>query len=170
MYVLAPNQIVETYPYSIGALRKDNPQVSFPSNPPDELIADYNVYPVQATNRPTGDVVTEVDPVLTGGQWLQAWSVREFTEQEIADNLAARRAEMVVTPRQARLALLGAGKLGDIEAAIAALDEPTKTQVTIEWEYAVSIERNSPWVQAMTQSLGMTDVEVDSLFDLAATI
>lgn len=170
MYILAPNQTVETYPYSIGALRKDNPQVSFPKNPPDELLASYNVYPVQATDRPTGDVVTEEIPVFNGTFWRQAWSVRDFTPEEVADNLAARRAEMVVTPRQARLALLSAGRLGDIEAAIAALDAPTRAAVEIEWEYAVLIERTSPWVVAMTQALGMADTEVDALFTVAAGI
>lgn len=170
MYILAPNQTQQTYPYSVRQLHRDNPQVSFPKNPSNDLLVEYNVYLVQPTDMPTGDVVTEVDPVLTDGQWVQTWSVREFTPEEIAANLAGRRAEMVVTPRQARLALLSVGKLGDIETAIAALEEPTKTQVTIEWEYAVSVERNSTWVIAMTQALGMTDVEVDALFDQAKLI
>jgi hypothetical protein len=170
MHILAPNQTPQTYPYSVRQLRRDNPQVSFPENPTEGLLAAYDVYPVQPTDSPAGDVVTEVDPVLTDGQWLQAWSVRDFTPEEIADNLAARRAEMVVTPRQARLALLSAGRLGDIEAAIAALDAPTRAAVEIEWEYAVLIERTSPWVVAMTQALGMTDTEVDALFTVAAGI
>lgn len=98
------------------------------------------------------------------------WVVRDLTVEEIESSRSARRAEMVVTPRQARLALLGAGKLADIETAIAALDEPTKSAVSIEWEYAVSIERSSSWVVAMTQALGMTDEQVDQLFEQAAQI
>jgi len=77
---------------------------------------------------------------------------------------------MIVTPRQARLALLGAGKLADIETAIAALDNPTKTAVQIEWEYARTIERTSAWVIAMTQALNMTEEEIDTLFEIATQL
>lgn len=166
MYVLAPNQTVETYPYSIGALRRDNPQVSFPRNPSDSILSNYSVYPVQATTQPTGDVVTEVNPVLTSGQWVQTWSTREFTAEEVAAN----RASMVVTPRQARLALLGAGLLSNIETAIAAMDDPAKTAVTIEWEYATTIERSSQWVSSLATALSLTDEQLDNLFEVAKTL
>jgi hypothetical protein len=38
--------------------------------------------------------------------------------------------------RQARLALLGAGKLTAITAAMNALPEPTKSAALITWEYS----------------------------------
>jgi hypothetical protein len=153
-------------------IRRAHPQTSMPKEMTEALIAELGYEVIHPTDRPVADVVEELPPAYneTTQRWEQQWSSRAFTEQEIADNLAARRAEMVVTPRQARLALLGAGKLADIETAIAALDEPTKAAVQIEWEYAVSIERTSSWVVAMTQALGMTDAEVDDLFDQAAQI
>ena len=46
MYVLAPNQNVETFPYSIGALRRDNPNTSFPASPTEQTLAEWNVFPV----------------------------------------------------------------------------------------------------------------------------
>ena len=52
MHALIINQQVEKYPYSIGQLRKDNPQVSFPKNPGDELMASFNVVRVQPTDFP----------------------------------------------------------------------------------------------------------------------
>lgn len=138
----------------------------------EALIAELGYEVIHPTERPVADVVEELPPAYNEGtqRWEQQWSSRAFTEQEIADNLAASRAEMIVTPRQARLALLGAGKLADIDAAIELLEEPTKTAVKIEWEYAIQIERMSSWVQAMTLALGMTDEEVDALFELAATL
>ena len=158
--------------YTITDLRRANPNVSFPKELSDEALAEFNVYPLMPTKAPLGDVVTEATPVYNEAtkQWEQQWSARDYTPDEVATNLAARRAEMIVTPRQARLALLGAGQLANIDAAIELLEEPTKSAVQIEWEYAVSIERMSPWVQAMTSALGMTDEQVDQLFEMAATL
>jgi hypothetical protein len=158
--------------YTIGQLRRDNPQVSFPQEIPEGTLAEYDVYLLGTTEPLQGDVVTEGTPRFNEDtqQWEQVWEVREFTYEEIAQNLADRRERMVVTPRQARLALLGAGQLANIDAAIATLEEPTKSFVEIEWEYAVSIERMSPWVIAMTESLGMTAEEVDQLFEGAALL
>ncbi|MEY2909073.1 MAG: hypothetical protein RLZZ602_1596 [Pseudomonadota bacterium] len=153
-------------------IRRANPDVSMPRNLSDELIAELGYEVVYLTDRPVADVVEELPPAYNAEtqRWEQQWSAREFTQQEIEDNLSARRAGMIVTPRQARLALLQAGQLANIDAAIEALDEPTKSAVKIEWEYAVQIERMSPWVQAMTLALGMTDEEVDQLFETAAQI
>ena len=88
MQILAPNGTAETYPYSIGQLRKDNPQTSFPKNPTDTLLASYNVFPVTATERPLYDTITqnlsEGSPTLTAGVWTQAWVVTDATPDEVA--------------------------------------------------------------------------------------
>jgi len=87
MQILAPNGTAETYPYSIGQLRKDNPQVSFPKNPTDTLLASYNVFPVTATERPVYDTITqnltEGTPSRTEGVWTQVWVVSEATPDEV---------------------------------------------------------------------------------------
>jgi hypothetical protein len=92
MYILAPNGTAETYPYSIGQLRKDNPQVSFPKSPTDTLLASYNVYPVAVTERPVYDPITqnltEGAPTLTAGVWTQIWAVTEATPEEITQRKA----------------------------------------------------------------------------------
>ncbi len=75
-----------------------------------------------------------------------------------------------ITPRQARLALLGVGLLDQVQAAMDALDEPTKTAALIEWEYAVSIERGSAWVANMAGALGLTAEQLDDLFRQASQL
>jgi hypothetical protein len=91
MHILAPNGTAETYPYSIGQLRKDNPQVSFPKNPSDAMLASYNVFPVVSTERPTYDPITqnlsEGTPALIEGVWTQVWEISEATPEEIAQRL-----------------------------------------------------------------------------------
>jgi hypothetical protein len=170
MYILAPNQNVEKYPYSIGDLRKDNPQVSFPRNPSEELLASYDVYPVQLTSRPEGDVVSEGLPIFNEQlqRWERYWIVRNFTQEEIEQQLLEKRQNMVVSMRQARLALLQVGLLSQVEGAISSLQEPIRSALQIEWEYSTTFERMNPWVlQLAIDVLNLSDSEVDSLFELA---
>jgi hypothetical protein len=39
-------------PYSLGQLRRDNTQVSFPTTIPDATLAGYGVFPVTPTEQP----------------------------------------------------------------------------------------------------------------------
>ena len=108
------------------------------------------------------DSPTQVDGVL--GLFLQTdW------EQMRADEMRARVPQSV-TMRQARLALLAAGLLAGIDAAIDSLPEPDKSAAKIEWEYAAVVQRGSGLVPAMGAALGMTEAQIDQLFITAATI
>jgi len=93
-----------------------------------------------------------------------------LTDSEIAGIIQSRRALMVVTMRQARLALLKQGLLASIQPAIDALDEPHRSRANIEWEYSQEVERNRPFVELLSQALGLTDDDLDALFELAATL
>ena len=76
-----------------------------------------------------------------------------------------------VTMRQGRLALLQAGKLDLVEAAIAAIEDPVQRKAaSIEWEYAATIDRNSPFTQQLAAGLDLTDEQLDQLFILASTL
>lgn len=69
-----------------------------------------------------------------------------------------------VTMRQARLALMAAGKLAAVESALAALSEPAKTAALIEWEYSNEVQRHNGFVAQLGPALGMTDEQLDALF------
>lgn len=74
-----------------------------------------------------------------------------------------------VTMRQARLALLAAGKLGDVAAALASIADPVQRQAAqIEWEYSSSVKRDSGLVTQLASALSLTDVQIDALFMAAA--
>jgi hypothetical protein len=77
---------------------------------------------------------------------------------------------MVITMRQARLALLSYGLLDDVEAVIITMNEPQRSQTQIEWEYAQTVERDNALVAALGPALGLDDAAIDSLFTLAATL
>ena len=92
MYIKLNNGQIETYPYSIGQLRKDNPNTSFPKNIPNNVLAEFGVYPVQDTPQPSSDYtknVTEGTPVNQGG-WKRTWTVANATAAEIQERTASQ--------------------------------------------------------------------------------
>jgi hypothetical protein len=108
MYVFAPNQTVEIFPYSIGALRRDNPNTSFPRNPSDASLANWNVFPVTDKPAPSYNPATQncnqISPRLKTGKWEMAWAVTLASPEEIAQRLETKTEEV----RQQRNALLSA--------------------------------------------------------------
>lgn len=98
MQALIQNNTVTTYPYSFGQLKSDNPQTSFPSNPPVELLESYGVYEVAQVDQPTYDQETqrieEGTPALIDGVWTQVWNVIALTAEEIAEQQAERAAQV----------------------------------------------------------------------------
>ena len=106
------------------------------------------------------DADTQVDGVL--GVYLQAdW------EQMREDEFRARNpVPQQVTMRQARLALLSAGLLDDVEMVIAAAGRAAQ----LEWEYAAVVERSNPAVAIVQQQQALTDAQIDDLFREAAKL
>lgn len=76
----------------------------------------------------------------------------------------------IVTMRQARLALLGAGKLAAVNAAINALPSPTKEAALIEWEFSNEVNRKNGLVSQLAPLLGMTDADLDAMFIAGAAL
>ena len=74
----------------------------------------------------------------------------------------------VVTMRQARLALLGAGLLAQVNTAVANMPGAEGDAARIEWEYAQEVRRDSPLVAALSVALGLTDETLDNLYKVAA--
>lgn len=75
-----------------------------------------------------------------------------------------------VTMRQARLALLDAGLLQAVEGAIAQMPEPQKSAALIEWEYASTVERTNPLLARVLPEMGVTETDIDALFQRAQTL
>jgi hypothetical protein len=70
-----------------------------------------------------------------------------------------------ITLRQARLYLLSIGLLDDLENIIS-----QNRAYQIEWEYANSIERESPLVKILGQTLNLDDTAIDNMFMEASKI
>lgn len=72
-----------------------------------------------------------------------------------------------VSPRQARLALLGIGMLDAVEQALAAIPGPQGKAALIDWEYATEVQRSSPLIAALGPALGLNSEQIDDLFRAA---
>lgn len=75
-----------------------------------------------------------------------------------------------VTMRQARLALLQAGLLDDIETAINSLPSPQKEAARIEWEYSQEVQRHNGFVSVLAPGLGLTELDLDQMFVTASKL
>lgn len=118
-------------------------------------------------------------PVLAEGQYVDGFTlqvidgrpvatptVADKTAEQLAEELAARRAAMVVSPSQCRLALAQVDLLDSVTAMVAA----SALNVQVMWEFASVIERTNPLVVQLASALGLTEQGTDDLFTLAATL
>ena len=98
MFVKVTNGEIDTYPYSVGKLRRDNPRVSFPSKIPDEMLASYGVHDVKWLPSPEHNTETHFVeyspvPVLQDGAWVYAPTVRELSVEQLAERSVSRAGE-----------------------------------------------------------------------------
>ena len=73
-----------------------------------------------------------------------------------------------VTRAQAKLALLDAGLLDDVEQAIAGMIGDDARRASIEWNERETFERQSPFLLQMAGLIGLDDAALDALFADAA--
>ena len=98
MFVKVTNGEIDTYPYSVGKLRRDNPRVSFPRKISDEMLASYGVHDVKRLPSPEHDAETHFVeygpvPVLQDGAWVYAPTVRELSVEQLAERSVSRAGE-----------------------------------------------------------------------------
>ena len=95
-YLLASDGIVKKYPYSIQELKKDNPNISFPSYLSNSFLAEWNVYPYTILSPPNYDPITQSistnPPSKTeSGDWVINYAVNLLPENEAANNVREKR-------------------------------------------------------------------------------
>lgn len=119
MYIKLTNGQPEIY--SIGQLRRDNPNTSFPKYPSDALLVEWGMYPVTVQDRPATEPWQQAnrDDVPTQdaqGNWVLGWTVTdtpatvERVKQEAYRRITAICPEWKqrnLTARAAELAIKG---------------------------------------------------------------
>jgi len=107
MYALITNGTPIKYPYTIGDLRRDNPQTSFPKIINQETLSSYGVVEVQTQTTPefnpaTQRIETSYMPVLVNG----VWSITKTVVNKNQDQIAADTVSKSVEVREQRNRLL----------------------------------------------------------------
>lgn len=90
MFVKATNGQPNQFPYSVGQLRRDNPQTSFPKRIPDEMLAEWGVHQVNPVPAPSHDGRTQwleqnAQPHLEQGQWFLGWTVKDKAVEQVQE-------------------------------------------------------------------------------------
>lgn len=99
--------------------------------------------------------------VIADNAWLQERENGQFETPAPIPNLTAR---------QFRLGLLSLGKLNDVPTAIAALPSPEREQAEIEWQFASEFRRDHPLIVQIIPILGLTDEQVDPVWEQFSTV
>lgn len=81
MYAKISGNTVIKYPYTVGELRKDNSNTSFPRQINASTMKKFGMVGVLRTPKPEHgefEVAVEGTPELIDGQWFQTWTVRDM--------------------------------------------------------------------------------------------
>jgi hypothetical protein len=110
MFVKITNGTVDQYPYSVGQLRRDNPNTSFPKNIPNPILESYGVFAVTIAGATDYDPKTQKitrssTPVLVDGNWTITKTVVALSDDEVtvynnriaAENREERDRRLAVT-------------------------------------------------------------------------
>jgi len=124
MYVkLYANGEVEQFPYTLGNLRRDNPNTSFPRRIGDATCASYGMYHVIPTNQPAHEPLTQtiaqgstpvketavkqdgdefpadvaVGDTYETGRWTVGWTVTDLPVDDAARNVRRTRDAKLAT-------------------------------------------------------------------------
>jgi len=86
MYAKVTNDTIDQYPYTVGDLRRDNPNTSFPRVIPADTLEEYGLVVVQKTPQPDFGQLThrvkETTPVLESGVWKQVWTTEVYPDAD----------------------------------------------------------------------------------------
>lgn len=78
--------------------------------------------------------------------------------------LQSKREQLTCTPRQIRLALAKVNLLNTVQSYMDQLDD---NLLKIEWEYAIDLKRNHPGIIQAAVACGISETDLDNLFEFA---
>jgi len=88
MYVKITNGTVDTYPYNVGQLRRDNPNTSFPKSISNAILEGYGIHSVTIATEPTITNRTQINsqnntPTIVDSTWTLGWTTTNKTTDQI---------------------------------------------------------------------------------------
>ena len=108
--------------YSVGRLRRDNPNTSFPKDITNATLASYNVYKVEVGDKPNYDEATQKavfsDTTFDGTVASRTWSIENLNAAELSE-LSAEKSSLGRTKRDTLLAETDWTGMSDVTMASA---------------------------------------------------
>jgi len=112
--VKTSNGQVEQFPYTLGDLRRDNPQTSFPKKIGDAILASYSIYHVMPETQPEHDplvqsLVRDAEPhnnetavneetgeTYKTGRWVIGYTAANKPQDEAEQAIRNKRDQLLV--------------------------------------------------------------------------
>lgn len=109
LLIKTSNGQLEQFPYTLGDLRRDNPQTSFPKKIGDAILASYGIYHVMPETEPEYDdlvqvLVRDAEPhnnetaidedtgeTYKTGRWVIGYTVENKPQNQAEDNIRNNR-------------------------------------------------------------------------------
>jgi hypothetical protein len=107
-----------------------------------------------------------VDEIASLGEALAAAEAQIIALQPQVINGVPQEVAM----NKARKALILAGLIEQVEAAVEAAPGQEGDLIRADWQYATGMKRQAPFVLAMADAIGLTSEQVDQLFIQAAAL
>jgi len=100
------------------------------------------------------------------------WELRQGAFSAPVEAPPAPVVSPTLTARQLRLALTSIGVTrAVVEAQIASIEDAAAREVAmIEWEYSTTYERTHPLIAQVGGALGLSETQIDALWENAATL
>ena len=113
LLVKTSNGQVEQFPYTLGDLRRDNPQTSFPKKIGDAILASYGIYHVMPETQPEYDnlvqsLVRDAEPhnnetavneetgeTYETGRWVIGYTVANKPQDQAEDAIRNKRDQLL---------------------------------------------------------------------------
>jgi len=179
MLIKVHNDNTTQFPYTESQLRKDNPNVSFPSQVPSSVLSSYGVYPVSIKEKPEYDFTTHKLsrnqlPRLENGSWVLGWTLTSLSQDEIDEIYDRYKLEVEKEANIRVNAITGdsTSKLTNLMIAVDILDKRDQRQLTDTENATMSALRNVKdkvtQIRIAESSIkasidGMTGPEIESL-------
>ena len=174
-----------------GEIRRMNANVSLPRVWTQATLEGLGVDPILEGERPEPaeyEVVVKDTVTQVNGNWTQTYktapmftatadaTVDEQIAEYEANKLAQKRRSLSASNENLRLQLDRIGVYGVMSAAVATLDAKAEyegvdvTPYAIHWGFATTINRLDPWVTEVAQAAGISDEQLDGLFEAASGV
>jgi len=100
LFVKLTNGQPDQFPYSVGHIRRDNPQTSFPKQIPNSILQSYDVYEVIELDKPDYDPLVQTlvrgTPVYNNDKWEVSYTTASKSDADAKASVRNQRDRLLI--------------------------------------------------------------------------